>query len=171
MSDEELMTRLVDVDCHESYQELYKRHLQRAKKYLRTFLNPRTIHLLDDIVQESFFKVYTKRHRWPSTCNFLAWFYTVMTRTAIDFLRVERRRRDFHLEDFEFVDPSTERCYQEVTFDPELFQRIPEHERQILALISKGFSMADAAGECGINYQTAYKRYQRAVEKLKASLT
>ncbi|WP_053366437.1 RNA polymerase sigma factor [Bacillus sp. FJAT-27245] len=53
----------------------------------------RDFHLAEDVVQESFLKAYKKLSTLQDTRKIAAWLGSVTRRTAIDFVRGEKRKR------------------------------------------------------------------------------
>ncbi|WP_059170384.1 RNA polymerase sigma factor [Bacillus sp. FJAT-27445] len=53
----------------------------------------RDIHLAEDVVQESFLKAYKKLGTIQDTGKIAAWLGSVTRRTALDFVRGEKRKR------------------------------------------------------------------------------
>lgn len=67
---------------------------------------------VEEIVQESFYKVYRALWRYDHTKKFSTWIYTITKRTTYDWLRKKRSRRELYILDdpdslFETADPST----------------------------------------------------------------
>lgn len=67
---------------------------------------------VEEIVQESFYKVYRALGRYDHTKKFSTWVYTITKRTTYDWLRKKRSRKEIYILDdpdnsFETADPST----------------------------------------------------------------
>lgn len=87
MSDEELASRAL-AGSRSCFEQLVIRYAKR----LYHFLRPRVGNEQDteDLVQESFLKVYLNLNRYDPACTFSTWLYTVASRLAISFHRKKR---------------------------------------------------------------------------------
>ncbi|MCD4837478.1 sigma-70 family RNA polymerase sigma factor [Neobacillus sedimentimangrovi] len=70
-----------------------KRLLYIAYKYTKD------LYQAEDIVQESFLKAYKKIHTIEDKTKLGGWLSAITTRTAIDFLRLDKRRNWFLIDD------------------------------------------------------------------------
>ncbi|MDR3374057.1 MAG: RNA polymerase sigma factor [Ancalomicrobiaceae bacterium] len=86
--DEELLARIA-ADDQGAFRSLVGRHIDRAYGLaLRMLGNPADA---DDVVQDSFLKVWTHRHRWEfGRAKFSTWLYRVITNRCIDLHRMPR---------------------------------------------------------------------------------
>jgi RNA polymerase sigma factor (sigma-70 family) len=86
-ADDELMAR-VSAGDGEAFAALYERH----KRPLFTFL----VHLTgqrpraEDLLQESFLRVWRRRRQYQAAGHFRAWLFTIARHLAIDWMRRER---------------------------------------------------------------------------------
>jgi RNA polymerase sigma factor (sigma-70 family) len=80
------------IDIAEAF-ELYRQRLL----YIG-FSITRDWHLAEDIVQESFIKAFKKIETIEDNSKLGAWLSSIATRTAIDFVRRERKRKGLPLE-------------------------------------------------------------------------
>ena len=87
MSDEELASRAL-AGSRSCFEQLAIRYSRR----LFHFLRPRVGNDQDteDLVQETFLKVYLKLNRYDPACKFSTWLYTVAGRLAISFHRKKK---------------------------------------------------------------------------------
>lgn len=67
--------------------------------YQTAYFVVRDAHMAQDIVQESFIKIFNKIHTVKDGNKLKAWIGTVTTRTAIDFLRKSKKSIDLLAED------------------------------------------------------------------------
>ncbi|WP_071459624.1 RNA polymerase sigma factor [Bacillus massilinigeriensis] len=76
-----------EVDFNDMYKTYYKR-----LHYLAYSIT-RDSHLAEDVVQETFIKAFRKSETIESTEKIGAWLTVIAGRTAIDFLRSEKRKQ------------------------------------------------------------------------------
>lgn len=69
---------------------LYRRHASPLLAYLMRMLGERAE--AEDVLQETFLRVFEGRGSYRGTGRFRGWLYTVATRRALDRLRKARRR-------------------------------------------------------------------------------
>lgn len=86
--DDELLERIA-ADDQVAYQMLVERHIDRAYALALRILDNRAD--ADDVVQDSFLKVWTHRGRWEAgRAKFSTWLYRVVTNRCIDLRRQPR---------------------------------------------------------------------------------
>lgn len=86
LSDDELMGRLAAGDAR-AFDTLYERHRAPVFTFLVRLTRDRP--LAEDLLQETFIRVYRSRHAYRASGRFRAWLFTIARRLAID-----RRRED-----------------------------------------------------------------------------
>ncbi|WP_423800553.1 RNA polymerase sigma factor [Neobacillus sp. SAB-20_R2A] len=74
-----------------NFNEVYSKHAKRL--YYIAYQYTRDEFLAEDIVQESFLKAYRKLDTVEDNGKLGAWLSAITARTAIDFLRSEKRRQ------------------------------------------------------------------------------
>ncbi|AXS41578.1 RNA polymerase sigma factor [Breoghania sp. L-A4] len=87
-SDDELLHR-IGLDDEQAFRTLTERHIDRGYAVaLRILRSPADA---EDVVQDAFLQVWTKRGRWqPGKAQFSTWLYRVVTNRCIDLLRKPR---------------------------------------------------------------------------------
>ncbi|WP_081905119.1 RNA polymerase sigma factor [Neobacillus sedimentimangrovi] len=80
-------------EFNQLYTKYAKRLLYIAYKYTKD------LHQAEDIVQESFLKAYKKIHTIEDKTKLGGWLSAITARTAIDFLRLDKRRNWFLIDD------------------------------------------------------------------------
>lgn len=89
LSDEELAVR-AQAGSRSYFEELVSRYCQRLFLFLRSRLG--TDQDAEDLVQETFLKVYKNLHRFNRAYKFSTWLYTTASRLVISFYRKNRSR-------------------------------------------------------------------------------
>ncbi len=85
LSDEAVMLELQQ-DRDEGLDELYRRHYRGVFLFLVRMLRDR--HLAEDLLQETFIRVYNNRRTWVPRSKFTSWLYRIARNLSID----EKRR-------------------------------------------------------------------------------
>ena len=88
LTDDQLMTVLVDDDDMDAFADIVRRYKDRLLTYVTRFLGDRN--RAEDIVQETFLRVFKARYRYDHTAGarFSTWIYTICT----NLVRSEGRR-------------------------------------------------------------------------------
>ncbi len=88
LSDDELLHR-IGLDDEQAFRTLTERHIDRGYAVaLRILRSPADA---EDVVQDAFLQVWTKRGHWqPGRAQFSTWLYRVVTNRCIDMLRKPR---------------------------------------------------------------------------------
>ncbi len=87
LSDEELAAE-AQAGSRSYFEELVYRYSHRLFHFLRPRVG--TVQDTEDLVQETFLKVYRNIHRFDITYKFSTWLYTTATRLATSFYRKNR---------------------------------------------------------------------------------
>lgn len=85
-SDEELISRFQNDDLS-AFEEIVERYQGQLINFVGRLLNDRIT--AEDIVQETFLRVYRNKHRYKEIARFSTWIYTI----AGNLARTELRRR------------------------------------------------------------------------------
>ena len=109
-SDEELIARFQEGD-QQSYVELVNRYRDRLMNYVYRFVND--MEYAEDIVQDTFLKLYTHKHYYRKIAKFSTWIYTIAGNLAKTELRKKKSRKTINLsqlgpEDRDYEIPSVE---------------------------------------------------------------
>ncbi|KSU61611.1 hypothetical protein AS034_14860 [[Bacillus] enclensis] len=139
-------------------------------------------HLSEDIVQETFMKAYRK---WDTLIDFRkiqGWLSSIASRTAIDFIRKESKRREELVDDQEtydspFISREARLVESEVDFhllEEEIEEGIgmlPAAQQEVLRLKAiHGLSDKEIALRLDLNPATVKTRYHRARKQLNVLL-
>jgi RNA polymerase sigma-70 factor (ECF subfamily) len=183
-SDQDLIERVLKRDgraletLFERYGEMIRRHLARMAGDSAA---------AQDLLQETFLRVWTRAAQWDGRGSFKAWLYRIATNLALNHLRSVRRRREQPLEiagewdgdTDEYVSPAW--AIDADAPEPEdvlemaerharyrrLVNRLPEEKRAVLRLVHEmEMSHQDAADELGIPESTVKSRLYYAKQRL-----
>ncbi|MEE9166292.1 MAG: sigma-70 family RNA polymerase sigma factor [Candidatus Neomarinimicrobiota bacterium] len=141
-SDEELIGRFQKGDEF-AYLELVKRYRNRLMNFSYRFLGSKED--AEDIVQDTFVKLYTHRHFYRDIAKFSTWIYTIAANLAKTELRKRKRRKvsylsqmgteekDFDLPTKDTTDDYTEGRFTEAQIQ-DAIQELPLHFRTAVIL-------------------------------------
>lgn len=86
-SDDELMARIAAGDA-QAFALLYERWSAPVHTFLVRLVGDR--HLAEDLLQESFLRLWRARHEYQAAARFRAWLFTITRRLVIDRARQAR---------------------------------------------------------------------------------
>lgn len=141
-SDEELIRRFQEGDEY-AYLELVNRYRDKLMNFTYRFLGNEED--AEDIVQDTFVKLYTHKHFYRNIAKFSTWIYTIAANLAKTELRKRKRRKVSYLsqmgtEEKDFDLPTEDRTddYSEGRFTEghiqNAIQKLPLHFRTAVIL-------------------------------------
>ncbi len=110
ISDEKLIKEFQNGD-ENAFNELVRRYKDRLLNFIYNFIND--IDRSEDLLQDTFIKLYTHKDSYKEIAKFSTWLYTIAGNLARTELRKVKRRKTFSItelsyEDREFDIPSIE---------------------------------------------------------------
>jgi RNA polymerase sigma-70 factor (ECF subfamily) len=171
-SDEMLMQQIRCGD-HQAFALLVDRHLKSLHGFAQRMLgNPADA---DDIVQESFLRVWHKADKWqPKQAKVSTWLHSITHNLCIDFHR--RNKVDtVDIADVELIDPhqpEDSRQQHDVAVQVEAaLQQLPESQRSAIILCHyQGLSNREAAEALAMSVAALESLMARGRRKLKKIL-
>jgi len=143
--------------------------------YLNGFVN--NIFIAEELMEETFFKLITKKPRFSAKYSFKTWLYTIGRNVAIDYMRHHSRYTNIPLEDMENYlsdEFDLEKSYiveERKIVIHRMLKKLHPNYRQILWLIYfEGFSNAEAAAVMKMNSRQVKNLVYRAKKALKSEL-
>ncbi|WP_040206133.1 RNA polymerase sigma factor [Neobacillus jeddahensis] len=159
------------VDFSEVYKEFYKRLFHISYSITRD------LHLAEDVVQETFIKAMNKVDTIEDAKKVGAWLSVIATRTAIDFVRKERKTKAILMEQdmLECLGKEMQQNVEEEVESGMLAEQVHcaigklTHEyRDVLTLkISHGLKEHEIASILDLNPSTVKTRIYRGRKQLK----
>ena len=130
----------------------------------------------EDLAEDTFIKLVTKRPRYNGKASFRTWLYTIGGNLARDYLRRSANRGTLPLENYELT--ADEQELEEIVIRNERniavhrsMNKLKAEYRQILWLIYfEGMSMKDASAVIGIKTHAAENLAFKARQALKTQL-
>ncbi len=143
--------------------------------YLNGFVH--NIFVAEELMEEVFFKLATKKPRFFGNRSFKTWLYTIGRNVAIDELRRRKRISDAPIEDYEHClveEESVEAAYlreeQKITVQKALRALKAEYRQVLFLVYFEGFSGGEAAAVMGKSKHQTENLIYRAKIALKAEL-
>jgi len=144
LSDEELAVE-AQAGSHSYFEELVSRYCQRLFHFLRPRVG--TDQDAEDLVQETFLKVYWNLNRFDPAYKFSTWLYTAANRLVISFYRKNRSQES------RFISFTTDRDPQETMLRQEDSQNLwnsarklpPNHFQALWLRYAEDMSIPDIA--------------------------
>lgn len=179
-SDEELIARFQQGDNY-AFDLLVKRYKDPLLNFVYRFIGEKNE--AEDIVQETFLRLFKNKHYYKEIAKFSTWIYTIAGNLAKTELRKRKRRKLFSISHY----LSTEKDYDipDQTTSPEsdtntlitdkIIQKSvdklsPKFKQVIILRDIQGFSYEEIAEIVGIPLGTVKSRVNRARLKLQEDL-
>jgi RNA polymerase sigma-70 factor, ECF subfamily len=179
-TDEELIGRFQRGDNY-AYDLLVKRYKEPLLNYIYRFIGDRTE--AEDIVQETFYRLYKNKHYYKEVARFSTWIYTIAGNLAKTELRKRRRRNLFSInyymstdKDYDLPDEETspEKDTNSIITDDIIQKAVdklsPKFKQVIVLRDIQGFSYEEISEIVGIPLGTVKSRVNRARLRLQEDL-
>jgi RNA polymerase sigma factor (sigma-70 family) len=163
------------------FDELYKKHEKKLRHIAFNITKDR--HLSEDVVQETFIKAYKKIDTIEDTEKIGAWLLAIAGRTAIDYLRAEKRRKwlpsDQSLMEQLFSDKdlnaSIEKEVEIILFKEDiqhlLYKLTTDYQEVLILRVQYGLKEEEIASQLNLKSGTVKTRLHRARKQLKKVMT
>ena len=163
------------------FDELYKKHSKKLRHIAYSIT--KDSFLAEDVVQETFIKAYRKIETIEDTEKIGAWLSAIAGRTAIDYLRAEKRRKwlpsDQSLMEQIFSDqdlnPSIEKEVEMIIFKEDiqhlLYKLTLEYQEVLVLRLQYGLREQEIALQLNLKSGTVKTRLHRARKQLKKVMT
>jgi len=180
-SDEDLIAAYMEGDEH-AFAQLVERHLKTVYSFAFRFVGSQSD--AEDIVQESFLKVWKNLKRYSSrSASFKTWLMHIVRNTAIDHLRKRKQIPFSAFEDDEgkslFEDLSDEAPLAEELFaqaqdskevEKAVLKLSPAYREVLLLYYGSDLTFEEVAAILGAPTNTVKSRHRRAVVALRETL-
>lgn len=179
--DEGLVRQYVESANRDSFEELCRRYIVPLYRYSMTFVKNKDE--AEDIVQQTFIKMWKNIRTFDQNKKFSVWIYTIARRTALDELKKKRffpfsqlsKEEDLPFEDT-LADPAafTERMLESVR-DVDAFEQIlngmPQDKSEILFLkLYEDMTFDEISVTVGRPMNTVKSIYRRSLEVVRTEL-
>lgn len=180
LTDEELITAFQQ-DVGPAFSELVARYKDPLTNFVFRFVGDRDD--CDDIVQETFVRVYKNKHSYKPIAKFSTWIYTIATNLAKTQLRRRKVRSLFSFgrgeQDSSLLDVADEQAGPDRVTDSSLkaehiqkaLDALPVKFREVIVMRDvQELSYEEIAAVTGLNIGTVKSRINRARSQLQEML-
>ena len=180
-TDEELIARFQNGDAY-AFDLIVRRYKDPLLNFIYRFLGD--LVESEDIVQETFYRVYKNKHYYKEVAKFSTWIYTIAGNLAKTELRRRKRRRVFSIHKETAAEKELD--LPDLSSDPEkevntvvtekiihkAITSLPQKFRQVIVLRDiQGFSYEEISGIIKVPLGTVKSRVNRARLKLQEDLS
>jgi RNA polymerase sigma factor (sigma-70 family) len=172
LTDEELLKGCLEKD--RKYQEqLYRKYSRKMYAICQAYARDKD--MAQDILQDSFVKVFLKISTFEKGNSLEGWIRRVVTNTAIDYFRQSRKLNNFiELEEAHSQKLSDDSINKAINVEEILYflRKLPEGARIIFNLYAiEGYTHKEIADRLSISEGTSKSQYSRAKSILQGYLT
>lgn len=181
-SDHELLGGICRGDAA-AFEVFFARHRGAVRRHLLGIV--RNADTAEDLVQESFLKVWQHAEQWDNRGACKAWLLRIATNLALNLLRAQQRRQELPLELPEACteddNPAPGWMIDALSLGPEalaelseqhgmlrtLIDRLPEEKREVIRLVhEEELDIRQAAEQLGVPEGTVKSRLHHARKRL-----
>lgn len=180
-TDEELIARFQDGDSY-AFDQLVRKYKDPLLNFIFRFIGD--LNESEDIVQDTFYRVYKNKHYYKEVAKFSTWIYTIAGNLAKTELRKRKRRKIFSInketqseKEFELPDPERdpEEEVNSTLTEKHIYKAIrnlPPKFRQVIILRDvQGFSYEEISSIIKVPLGTVKSRVNRARLRLQDDLS
>ncbi len=181
LTDEELIFRFQEGDIT-SYNEIVARYKDRLTNYIYRYVG--SYDECDDIVQDTFVKVYTSKHLYKEIAKFSTWIYTIAINLAKTKVVKQQKYKTFSISNV-YDDENKDFDLPDEAFTPDVdanakflnahiqkaLDQINENYRELVILRDiEDYSYEEIVDMTGLPMGTVKSRINRGREKLQELL-
>lgn len=159
----------------EGLTEIVRDYKDGLMLYLNGFVN--NISTAEELMEETFFKIITKKPRFREKNPFKTWLYTIGRNVAIDYIRHNSRIADYPIEDLEEIladEQNLEKSYiaeeRKIALHKALKKPCPDYRQFLWLIYFEGFSNNEAGAVMKKNSWQVKNLVYRAKNALKTEL-
>lgn len=172
LSDEQLLKR-VGAGDEDAFRQLYHNTDKSIYSYVLSILkNPQDA---EEVMQETYLKVWTSAGGYQSQGKPLAWMFTIARNLCYMKFRDQKHQSDIGLDDLSEMElgdfcPQIEQAADKLVLNAAL-NLLKEEERQIVLLhVSAGMKHREIASSLKMPLATVLSKYNRSMKKLETYL-
>lgn len=170
----ELLARIARGD-QQAFRVIFRRHYQ-ALCFFGTSIT-QDAQEAEDLVQETFSRLWDKRSDFRTTSNIKAFLYISTKNACLNFLRQKNRQTEKEKE-FSYLQEATAGEFDPLRAEMEIVQALYEEIEQLPTQCRRVFKMSylegkkndEVAGLLGVSYNTVRTQKLRALKLIRASM-
>ncbi len=169
---DDLLMQQIQAGDHQAFVKLVDRHLTTLHKFAQHILgNPTDA---DDIVQETFVRVWQKAHQWQPKAKVSTWLHSITNNLCMDFYR-RVKVKTVDITEVNLItshQPATDKQQQDVKIQVQTaLQQLPENQRCAIVLCYyQDMTNREAANVLNISISALESLMARGRRKLKKIL-
>ncbi|MDR0229478.1 MAG: RNA polymerase sigma factor [Flavobacteriaceae bacterium] len=164
IDEKELISRLKrESEKQEAFKELVHLYQKRLYIHIRTIVLSHDD--TDDVLQETFIKVYQNIHKFKEESKLFSWMYRIATNQALDYLK--HKKKTMQLSDLDFQDTVVQQLEADSLFDGDEAELLLQ--KAIASLPEKQQLVFKMKYLEELDYQTISEILNTSVGALKAS--
>ncbi len=155
--------------------EIIKDYKDGLMLYLNTYV--KNIHIAEDLMEDTFFRLVTKKPHFSGKSSFKTWLYAIGRNVAIDFVRKQAKAPEVSAEELSALFSDETDLLNEYLKDEQkimLHQALgkinPEHSKVLYLLYFENFTLTEAAAILKKSYKQTESLVYRAKKSLKSQL-
>jgi RNA polymerase sigma-70 factor (family 1) len=157
---------------HAAYAALYQRYVPGIRKFLN-YMGHTDKYLQDDIIQDIFFILWSKRQRLGEVRNFEAYLFMMARNILLNYLRKTKRHSTSpvqvesleHISDCNTLESIDRREIRKIYYKG--IHLLPRQTKKVCLLNEDGMKIKEIARTLGISPNTVKNHRQLAVRKLR----
>ena len=151
----------------EAMNELYLQTKRGVFSFILPYLHD--IHLAEDIMQDTYMKIFQNIHQFQPKTNGINWMLTIAKNTALNLINVRQREDSFDTQEMNDVLDGGHDTYE---FDSPIIQKakalLPEDEAHIVFLYAIGdYKHREIADMLSLPLGTVTWKYNKAMKTLR----
>lgn len=153
-----------------AFREVYDNYFKLLKHIIYKMV--RNHEIADELVQETFMKMYERIHTYTVDTNFKFWLIQIARNTTLDYLRKEQKQLNITVNEEavgSYLDDHQPDNYEHLYKKIENIVTKDEYEIVILRIFH-GLKFHEIAAMLEITTAVATNKYSRAIKKLKKEL-
>ncbi len=155
--------------------EIIKDYKDGLMLYLNTYVN--NIYVAEDLMEDTFVKLVTKKPRFFGKSSFKTWLYAIGRNIAVDYVRKKGKQTENSIEEISAIlDDETDvlkeylRDEQKIILHKSLKKIKPEYSRVLFLVYFESFNITEASSVIKKSYKQTENILYRARKSLKAQL-
>lgn len=176
INEKDLLLRIADGE-EEAFRQIFHQYLELVKKPL--FAITKSVAVTDDLIQETFLRVWLHRDKLPHVEHFRSWVLHIAYNLGFTYLRDKKSRQKGLERHLQIHDSSTGQYEPEeltqfvmlIALVKQSIDRLPKQQKKVYILSrEKGLKAREIADELRLSESTVKNTLTRALQNLRNAL-